>query len=182
MYNKKSSAAASKYTQSLYSETGPKSKKSGGDEPKGRSLKAAIQPKSATLEIYKMHPTEDRFISKKAEYTDSEGRAMEDWGNSLDNESGKNRVYAEFDANGNRYGQESRTASARKAVDAANRKFQESREYKGRSLKAATAMTTSFATTKRDNLVVQEAASKNKKEQRRKEIYKKVDSQNKRKK
>ena len=104
-----------------------------GDEPKGRSLKAAMKPKSATVEISKIK--DDAFVTRKAKATGMDGRAIEDWGSH--NNLGKNKGIGEYSTSGKYYG-ESRDASARKAVT--------------------------------------NAANKAKKEQRRKEIYKKVDA------
>jgi len=108
-----------------------------GDEPKGRSLKGAMKPKSAKIEVAKV--VDDKFATRKAKATGTGGRAIEDWG-SYSEYGKKGRGMGEYDASGKFYG-ESRDASARKAVT--------------------------------------KAADKAKKEQRRKEIYKKVDAKNK---
>ena len=105
-----------------------------GDEPKGRSLKAAMKPKSAKVEISKIK--DDAFVTRKAKATGMDGRAIEDWG-SDDNLGFKNKGIGEYSTSGKYYG-ESRDASARKTVT--------------------------------------NAANKAKIEQRRKEIYKKVDA------
>ena len=79
-----------------------------GDEPKGRSLKAAMKPKSAKVEISKIK--DDAFVTRKAKATGMDGRAIEDWG-SDDNLGFKNKGIGEYSTSGKYYG-ESRTASA----------------------------------------------------------------------
>jgi hypothetical protein len=44
MKNKKTASAASKYTSSLYTETGPKSKGNGSGEPRGKALSKTSYP------------------------------------------------------------------------------------------------------------------------------------------
>lgn len=65
MYNKKSAAAASKYTQSLYSETGPKSKQSGGDPPKTANDTTSAKPKLSTSDTTKSYTFQPEKPAKK---------------------------------------------------------------------------------------------------------------------
>jgi hypothetical protein len=134
MYNKKSAAAAAKYTKDLFTESGPKSKMAsrngGGDDPKGRTLKNAMQSKSAEIEINRfVNKVDDNFARRKATATDSEGRAFEDWGTSSNLEKKGIRGIGEYDANGKYYA-ESRDVSARKAVTKAAEKAKKEKRRK----------------------------------------------------
>lgn len=93
---------------------------------KGRSLKSAMQPKSAVIQTTKMG--DDAFLTRKAKATGMDGRAIENWG--TDSNMGiKGRDIGEYSTSGKYYG-ESRDVSVGKAINkaAAQNKIRQRRQ------------------------------------------------------